>query len=346
MSTYTTPGSILFRYIPGVGRVAATQCSPSSTEIPVTTAVFVDFLRTDSYGETGSRASPYKTLAAAYTRAATTATDSNPQVIVLLSGNTTAENVTFSKGHIFLTGENSSGTHAPIVFTGSLTFTGPNASISSNHFAVSNLELIGVSGTNVVTFSGSYPQRLFLKDVWITANGTAHGLTMTNSGSGSSTHTNECKFSHNGSGHYHCINIANGTANLDSIETSGSTIGVIGVGPGSCNLLNSDLTSGGDYVIDVYTGGTLTAGNCKITQTVAGKHGISLATSGAIAVVGNITFNVPANASGRAIYGVSGTFLYYGPLYFLPDGVGGTTNRTISSAITSATINNTPSFIA
>jgi hypothetical protein len=345
MSSYTTPGAILFRYIPGVGRVSATQCS-SGTDIPITTEIFVDFLRTDSYTQTGSRATPFKTLASAYTRAATTATDSNPQIIVLLSGNTVAENVTFSKGHIFLIGENSSGTHAPIIFTGSLTFTGPNASISSNHFAVTGLELIGVSGTNVVTFSGTYPQRLFLKDVWITANGSSHGITMTNNGSGSTVHANDSKFSHNGSGHYHCIDIQAGTANLDSIETSGSTISAIGVGPGSCNLTNSDLTSAGDYVIDVYTGGTLTAANCKITQTVAGKHGISLASIGAIAVVGNITFNVPANASGRAIYGIAGTFLYYGPLFFLPDGVGGTTNRTISSAITYAVINSTPSFIA
>ena len=340
MSTYTTPGSLLFRYIPGVGRVAATQCS-TATEIPVTTAVYVDFLRSDSYVATGSRATPYKTLAAAYTRAALTATDSNPQVIVLLSGNTTAENVTFSKGHIFLAGENSSGTHAPIVFTGSLTFTGPNVSISSNHFAVSNLELIGVSGTNVVTFSGSNPQRLFLKDVWITANGSAHGLTMTNSGSGSSTHTNDCKFSHNGSGHYHCIDIQAGTANLDSIETSGSTVGAIGVGPGSCNLTNSDLIASGDYVIDVYAGGTLTAANCKITQTVTGKHGISLTTNTSVAVIGNITFNVPVNASGRAINGVTGSSLYYGPLFFLPG-----TNNACSTAIVEALINSSPSFVA
>ena len=169
---------------------------------------------------------------------------------------------------------------------------------------------------------------------------------MTNSGTGSTLHGNDCKFSHNGSGHYHSIDIQAGTANLDSIETSGSTIGVIGVGPGSCNLTDSELAGSGDYVIDVYTGGTLTAANCTVTQTVAGKHGISLATAGAVAVIGNISFNVPANASGRAIYGVSSTFLYYGPLFFLPDGLGGTTNRTISSAITSATINNTPSFIA
>jgi hypothetical protein len=310
-----------------------------------TTAIYVDFLRTDSYTEVGSRTYPYKTLAAAYASAELTVSDSNPKILVLLSGNIVAENITFVKGHIFLVGENSSGTHAPIVFTGSLTFIGQSASISSNHFAVAGLQLLGVSGISVVAFSGSNPQRLFLKDVWITANGSSHGITMTNTGTGSTLHANDCKFSHNGAGHYHCLNIESGTANIDSSESSGATVGIVGILNGSCNITDSDIQSAGDYAIDVYTAGTLSVANSKITTTKAESHGISLTAATAIAIVGNVSFSVKASATtGRAINGVASSFpygLYYGPVYFLPDGVGGTTNSKFSTAMAKTAILNT-----
>ena len=307
------------------------------TDVPVTTAIYVDFLRPDTYTETGTRKYPFKTLAAAYALAAA---GTSQKTIVLLSGNTTAENITFSKGHIFLVGENSSGTHAPLIFTGSLTFAGPNASISDNHFAVSGLELIGVSGTTVITFSGSNPQRLFLKDVWITANGTAHGINMTNVGSGSTLHTNDCKFSHNGSGDYHCLNVAAGTANIDTIETSNTTLGAIGITNGTCNITNSDIQSSGAYAIDVYANGILTMANCKITTTMADSHGIKLMTATSLAIIGNISFSVPASATtGRAVYGVSGSTLYYGPMFFLPIVGVGASNARLSHLMTINEIN-------
>jgi len=312
----------------------------------VTSQVFVDFKRSDSYREDGTREFPYKTLTAAYDKAVLLKPTNDSVKIVLISGNSqaTAENVSFTTGHIFLTSENSSGTHTPTFFYGSLTFTGPNASISENHFGVSNIEIIGISGTTPLTFSGTNPQRLFIKDVWVTTNGSCHGLNMTNTGTGSSVHIHDSKFSHNGSGHYHSIHIAAGTANIDGLETSGSTVGVIGVDTGTCNLINSDLSGSASYVVDVYNGGILTAGNVKITNTAANSSGIKLVESGAISVIGNCTFSVPAAGTGRAIEGVAGSILYYTNLFFLPDGVGGTTNRKINPAITYLPISASPSF--
>jgi hypothetical protein len=321
----------------------------SQAEKQVTTSIFVDFLRTDPYTELGSRTYPFKTLAAAYASAELTVSDSNPKILVLLSGNVVPENITFQKGHIFLIGENSSGTHAPIVFTGSLTIIGPSASISSNHFAITGLQLLGVSGTNVITFSGTNPQRLFMRDVWITANGTCHGITMTNNGSGSSLHTNDCKFSHNGSGHYHCLNITAGTANIDTSESSGATVGIVGIQSGSCNISNSDIQSAGDYAIDIYDGGVLSVANSKITTTKANSIGISITSATAIAIVGNVSFSVPASATtGRAISGVAsnlGYGLYYGPMYFLPDGVGGITNSKIDTVLRRTVISTTITLV-
>jgi len=329
----------------GAGCTGPTGPIGPSLDAQVTTAIYVDFLRTDTYIASGSRNYPFRTLALAYASASASVSDTNPKIIVLLSGNTVAENITFSKGHIFLVGENCSGTHAPIIFTGSLTFTGPNVSLSSNHFAVTGIELVGVSGVDVITFSGSYPQRLFMRDVWITVNGSAHGINMTNNGTGSVLHTNDCKFSHNGSGHYHCVNITAGTANIDTSESSGSTVGVIGITNGTCNITSSDIASAGDYAIDIYAGGVLSLANSKITTTAANSIGISLTHVTSVAIVGNVSFSVPASATtGRAISGVATSApagLYYGVMYFLPDGIGGTTNRKITSAMARTPISTT-----
>jgi hypothetical protein len=309
----------------------------------VTSIVYVDYLRADSYTATGSQLYPYKTLAAAVTKAISLSpTGTNPIRIVLISGNTsaTAETITITDGHIFILGADSSGTHAPILWYGQLTFNGSSASISDNHFSIAGLSVNAVSGTTAITFSGSNPQRLFFKDVWLTGNGAADAMRMTNTGTGSTVHGNDVKFSHNGTGHYHAINILAGTANLDAIETSGALTGIFGV-HGSLNLSNSEIDSSGAYAIDVYAGGTLSAANCKITTTAAGSFGIKLGEATAVAVVGNTYFNVPAAGTARAISGVASTVLYYTALSFAPGG-----NAKISSAITSTAIGTTPSFVA
>jgi hypothetical protein len=325
------------------GGVFVSVAEYESSDI-VTSHMYVDYKRVDIYTATGSREFPFKTLQAAYTAAALVGTSSNPIYIVLVSGNTsaTAEVVTFSKGHIFLVGDNSSGTHAPIIFYGNLTFTGPNLSISENHFAIQGIEIIGSSGTSVLTFSGTYPQRLFMKDVWVTANGNVHGINMTNTGTGSSLHCHDAKLSHNGTGHYHCINIAAGTANIDSLETSGVGVAAIGVDGGTCNIRNSEIECGGTYAIDVYAGGVLTMATSLITTTAATSHGIILRAATAVAIVGTTSFRVPAgDAANRAISGVAGTALYYADLYFLP----GYTDK-ISVAISSTIIDSTPNFVS
>jgi len=311
--------------------------------IPVTSEIYLDYLREDSYTENGTRERPYKTLAAALTKAETLSpSGTNPIRIVMISGNTsaTAETVTVTSGHIFILGSNSSGTHAPILWYGQITFNGSAGDISSNHFSLAGLAVQAVSGTTAITFSGTNPQRLFMKDVWLTGNGAADAMRMTNTGTGSTVHGNDLKFSHNGSGHYHCINILAGTANLDAIETSGALTGIFGVS-GSLNLSNSEIDSSGSYGIDVYAGGTLSAANCKITTTAANSYGIKLGEATAVAVLGNVYFNVPAAGTARCVYGVSSTALYYAALSFAPGG-----NAKISSAITSVPIGTTPSFVS
>jgi hypothetical protein len=311
--------------------------------IPVTSEVFLDYLRTDSYTPNGTRERPYKTLATALAKAITlTPGGGNPIRIIMISGNTsaTAETVSITNGHIYLVGDNSSGTHAPIYFYGQITLNGSAASISDNHFSIANLAIQAVSGTTAITFSGTNPQRLFMKDVWLTGNGSADAMRMTNTGSGSTANIDDCKFSHNGTGHYHSINILAGTANLSTCETSGVLSGAFGVA-GALNLSFSEILSSGEYAVDVYTGGVLTMATCKVTTTAANSYGIKLGEAGATAVIGNVLFTVPAAGTARCVYGVASTVLYHTGLSFYPGG-----NAKISSAISSTAIGTTPSFVA
>jgi hypothetical protein len=309
--------------------------------IPITNTLYVDFMREDSYTEVGSRYQPYKTLTAAVTEANSIGSASNPVTIVLLSNNSTAESVTITSGHVSIVGENSSGVSAIIRFTGSMTFNGDAGSISANRFAISDFEIIGETDSDVVSFVGTNPQRLSIDDVWVTVNGDAHGVNMTNTGSGSTINAVHLKVSHNGTGHYHALNVEAGTANIEAMDTSGSELGIIGVDGGSVNLRNSELLSNGSYAIDVYAGGTVSVANSSITTTAANSSGIILRDAGTLAIVGNVTFNVPAAGTGRAIDGVAGSVVYYGPMYFLPDGLGGTTNQKVAPAITALPINST-----
>jgi hypothetical protein len=263
--------------------------------------------------------------------------------VVLLSGNTsgTSENVIVTRGNTFIVGENSSGTHAPIVFYGAMSFSGENQSISDNHFGVSNIKIIGITPLN---FEGNNPQRLFLKNVQATASGTGHGLNVRNVGTGSSVDVSDCKFSHEGyvgPDVYYCIRVAAGTANLDSVETSGPVVS-IGVSGGTCNITHSDIQSGGAYAILV-NAANLTVRSSKISSSAANSSGLKLEAN-VFAVIGNVTFDVPAAGTGRAIEGVSTTYLWYGPLYFLPDNSGSSTNSKINPDISAVPLNSTPSF--
>lgn len=306
-----------------IGTTGPTGATGTVQNIPVTTAIYVDFLRADTYVGTGSRLYPFKTLLAAYTLAAASASVTTPKILVLLSGNTpesAEENLTFDTGHIFLTGDNSSGTHAPIVFYGSLVFNAAtDTTLDINRFSISNLAITGTSGYNCITFSGSNAQMLLMKDVWVTVNGTSHGITIinNNTGTGSLVHIHDCKFTHNGSGAYHCINVVAGVVNIDTLETVAVNVGVIGVNGGACNIMNANISSGGSYVIDVYGGGTISLVNSTLKSEVSGASGINLVDN-ATAFVLNVIFSIPNDGKAISKEGITGSILNYGPMYFLP----------------------------
>jgi hypothetical protein len=257
-----------------------------------TNQYFIDGARSDTYTANGSIPFPFKTIAAAIAHAASDSrNDSNPAWFGIYSP-MTESTVSITHGGIFFNGVNGSGTHSPIVITGAWTFNGADGSLTANHFALANLELTATSA-DVITFAGTVGQRLFLKDIWITANtaGT-YALNMTNTSNTSIIEIDGLKVSHNAStGDNYCLNVSTGTVDIDDMETSGNTQ-IARVTSGSLNITNSELDAVGFEAFHVASGALLTIANSEITNTYVNSSGIML-DSGATAILGNVIFAVP-----------------------------------------------------
>jgi hypothetical protein len=296
-----------------------------------TTQYTVDANRLDSYTENGSLALPFKTIAAAVAQViADGHSDANPAWIGIAGKMT--ETVSLVHGGEFFRGMLGSGTHAPIVLTGGWTLTGADGTLDANHFSIQELEIVGPSTGSAIHFTGTQPQRLFMKDVWLTAQGVGGtGLLVDNSGSGSIIEIDDIKISHTAvTGDNYCIDVTRGSVSIDDLETSGSHVQVAIVRTGATLVIrNGELDASGDEAIHVQAGGVLTVGISVITNTQANSSGIML-DSGAVAVLGETFFNIPAG-TGYAINGVAGAVCYYPPggLSFYPG-----SNSTINPAVT------------
>jgi hypothetical protein len=315
-----------------------------SSDTPITSVVYVDYLRQDSYTEAGSQLYPYKTLANALDKAETLSPSlTNPIRIAIVSGNTsvTAETIELNTGNIFITGVQSSGTHAPINWHGKISFNGSSTSVSDNQFSITGISIKALSGENAIVFSGANPQSLYMKDVSLTGNGAADAMIINNSGGGSVQGKN-LKIGHNGSGNYYAINSIAGSLTLDSIESVGGNTGVISVGD-SVKISNSEINSFGANAIKIKAYGSLLMTNCKIISPAEDSIGIDMSNSPSSVTLNNVYFDVQVYGdNAKAISGVTGTTLRYAALTFSPFGG----NDKISSAITSIAMDTAPSFVS
>jgi hypothetical protein len=324
-STYIgTTGEIF--YDPAVGALKMSDgvtaggspmtVTAAPTDYAQTNTFFVDPARADSYTPSGTIYRPFKTITAAYTAAVTAGfTDANPAFIVL-QGNIT-ESPTFTQGGIFLSGAFGSGTHtgSPTI-TGNITINGSAVGITANHFAISNLRIVAGASGKGINFTGTLPQRLFMRDLWIDANGTGTCLFADNTGSGSVCHMNSARLTHAGTGDVYCIDATKGIVTVTDIETSGN-VQVAAVRTGATLTLDgSEIDANNGAALEVY-GGVVAVTNSIINNTFANSNGIALNTAGSIATLGNVYFSVPAG-TGKAIYSVAGTFVYYQYLSFAP----------------------------
>ena len=298
-------------------------------DTPVTNRYYVDATRTsETYVRNGSQARPFNTIATAQSAIATAiAGGLNPEVtpvyIILLSNVT--ENVTLATNHVYLVGQNGQ-IHQPIILTGNVTVQPTSGTLSSNHFSITGIEVVGGTDGKAIYVTGTFPLRLSLQDVWITANGNSGaGIYQDNSGSGTYTHGGPLKVSHNGVGDVYCFDIINGTASFESVETSGAT--QVGAAKSGATLTfnGSQLEANGDVVAETYGSGVLVITNSLIKNSAVNSYGIKLNAVANVAgtvSVGQSAFNVPLGA-GQAVWldpnttpGLSGVFAWGGATFY------------------------------
>jgi hypothetical protein len=298
-------------------------------DTPVTNRYYVDATRTgETYVRNGSQARPFNTIAAAQSAIATAiAGGLNPEVepiyIMLLSNIT--ENVTLATNHVYLVGQNGQ-IHQPIILTGNVIVQPTSGTLNSNHFSMSGIEVVGGTNGKAIYVTGTFPTRLSLQDMWITANGNSGaGLYQDNSGTGTYTHGGPIKVSHNGTGDVYCFDIRAGTASFESVETSGATqVGAAGPGA-TLTFNNSQLDANGDVVVETYGNGVVVVTNSVIKNSAANSYGIKLNAVANVAgtvSVGQSAFNVPVG-TGQAVWldpnttpGLSGVFAWSGASFY------------------------------
>ena len=298
-------------------------------DTPVTNRYYVDATRTsETYVRNGSQARPFNTIAAAQSAIATAiAGGLNPEVepiyIILLSNIT--ENVTLATNHVYLVGQNGQ-IHQPIILTGNVIVQPTSGTLNNNHFSISGIEVVGGTNGKAIYVTGTFPTRLSLQDMWITANGNSGaGLYQDNSGTGTYTHGGPIKVSHNGTGDVYCFDIRAGTASFESVETSGATqVGAAGPGA-TLTFNNSQLDANGDVVVETYGNGVVVVTNSVIKNSAANSYGIKLNAVANVAgtvSVGQSAFNVPIG-TGQAVWldpnttpGLSGVFAWSGASFY------------------------------
>jgi hypothetical protein len=292
-----------------------------------TNQFFVDPNRTDSYVANGSIITPFKTISAAQTainnliaEGVIIATELNPAFIRLQGAVT--EDVTLTKGHIFLVGENGSIAN-PIYLIGTITVNGDDTSASAldnNHFSIQGITVLPNGSNNGIVFTGSNAQRLSLENIWVQVGGTGTGILCNNTGVRisdgfkSRCYGTQIKISHTGSGNIYCFNIVKGFADFTFVDTSGATkVAVVQTGA-TLSFVQSQLNAKNEACLEVYGTGILSVTQSSISNLFGSTacYGIWLHDIGSVANVGQSLFQVSsANINSRAVHGILGTAFFY-----------------------------------
>jgi len=292
-----------------------------------TNQFFVDPNRTDSYVANGSIITPFKTISAAQTainnliaEGVVIATELNPAFIRLQGAVT--EDVTLTKGHIFLVGENGSIAN-PIYLIGTITVNGDDTSASAldnNHFSIQGITVLPNGSNNGIVFTGSNAQRLSLENIWVQVGGTGTGILCNNTGVRisdgfkSRCYGTQIKISHTGSGNIYCFNIVKGYADFTFVDTSGATkVAVVQTGA-TLSFVQSQLNAKNEACLEVYGTGILSVTQSSISNLFGSTacYGIWLHDIGSVANVVQSLFQVSsANINSRAVHGILGTAFFY-----------------------------------
>jgi hypothetical protein len=239
----------------------------------------------------------------------------NPQFIVLVSS--TTENITLTRGHIYIVGDTPNAGHVPIWITGNITITPGNAVKNVNDFGLFHVSVLA-TGAHGIVVNGTNPTRVYLEDVYVYQNTVGYNCVyMDNSDATTKLELTDCTMSR-AAGSDYLINIQSGYCKIDNLETNGVGQVLNQAGSSAGSMLNS--------VVDADTGAIITLsgsvqwgmGNCILNNTSAGTNSYGVNMSGTASMqFGVCTFNIPvAQATNRAINGVAGNVVLYSGTIF------------------------------
>ena len=234
----------------------------------------------------------------------------NPQFIILVSS--TTENITLTRGHIYIVGDTPNAGHVPIWITGNITITPGDVAKNVNDFGLFHVSVLA-TGAHGIIVDGTNPARVYLEDVYVYQNTIGFScVQMTNSGADTKLELTDCTMGR-AAGSAYLIDIQSGYCKIDNLETNGVGQVLNQAGSSAGSMLNS--------VVDANTGSVITLGgsvqwgmgNCILNNTSAGAntHGVTMSGTASMQF-GVVTFNVPAaQATNRAINGVAGNVVLY-----------------------------------
>jgi len=305
---------------------------------------YVDPSRTDinPVSSTGNVTNPFLTITAALTYIEARIADStlsnfdetanivlSPQFIVLLSS--TTENVTLTRGHIYIIGDTPDAGHVPIWIQGHVTITPGGATKAANDFGLFHVAVLPTGNFHGVKVTGTAACRVYLENVYVYQGTSGYSCVyMVNSDASTKLELIDCSVGRE-SGSTYLVDIQSAFCKIDNLETNGQGQVLNFANAAAGSMLSSVIDAGVGAVITLSGTVQFGMGNCILNNTSAAANTYGVTMSGTASMqFGVCTFNVPAaQATNRAINGVAGNVvLYTGPVFQY-----GTTDK-ISSAIT------------
>jgi hypothetical protein len=296
----------------------------------------VDPSRTDTYTADGSLAAPFKTITAALNYIENRITSNlltinisgsivdNPQFVVLKSS--TTEDVTLTRGHVYIIGETPDAGHVPIWIHGHVTITPATSGITAltvNHYGLFNVAVIPTGAYHGIEFNGTNAGKVYLQGVYVYQGNASKSCMYSNntgsvSGSTSRMEILDCTVGRE-SGSTYLIDVQRGYAKIDKLETNGTgqVLNFANAATGTMTFSSIDANTGAVVTLSGTT--QFGMGSCILnnTGTAANTHGVAMSGSASMQF-GVCTFNIPVgDGSNRAIYAATSanTVLYTSPIF-------------------------------
>ena len=240
----------------------------------------------------------------------------SPQFIVLLSS--TTENVTLTRGHIYIIGDTPDAGHVPIWIQGHVTITPGGATKALNDFGLFHVAVLPTGNFHGVKVTGTAACRVYLENVYVYQGTSGYSCVyMDNSDATTKLELVDCTVGRD-SGSTFLVDIQSAYCKIDNLETNGQGQALNFANAAAGTLLNSVIDAGVGAVITLSGTVPFGMGNCILNNTsaAANSHGVTMSGTASMQF-GVCTFNVPnAQATNRAINGVAGNVvLYTGPVF-------------------------------